>query len=156
MCMYLRLAVMSVQPTVDLTAWLAIRKPVGFCSSAIYFIQWHLFIIPNRAHQNSSKHAGNPTFSALVDLVVSNEMSSFEAKSMFVLVLNTIDQNWHFSNTLHRRGERVSPRQCNVWVNYKFWMLLFTKPNMLLDSNLDISLLTTRSTSAERVDCQHA
>ena len=28
-------------------------------------------------------------------------------------------------------------------------MLVFTKPNMLLASNLEISLLTTRSTSAE-------
>ena len=82
-------------------------------------------------------------------------MSTFEAKSMFGLV-NTTDQNWHLSHTLHWRGERVSSHQSNVWVNYKFLMLLFTKPNMLLASNLDISLLTTRSTSAEKVDCQYA
>ena len=69
--------------------------------------KWPLFIIPNRAHQSFSKHAGNPIFSAVVDLVVSNEMSTFEAKSIFGLV-NTIDQNWHFSYTLHRLGERVS------------------------------------------------
>ena len=127
----------------------------GCGPSANFPHKWHLFIIPNRAHQNSSKHAGNPTFSALVELVVSNKMSTFEAKSMFGLV-NTIDQNWHLSHTLHWRGERVPPHQINVWVNYKFWMLLFTKPNMLLASNLDISLLTTSSTSAEKVDCQHA
>ena len=92
--------------------------------------QWHLFIIPNRAHQNFSKHAGNSTFSALVDLVVSNGMSTFEAKIVFGLV--------------------KSPHLCNVWENCKFWMLLFTTPNKLLASKLDISPLTTRSTSAEK------
>ena len=72
-------------------------------------------------------------------------MSKFESKSMFGLV-NRSDQNRHFSHTLH------VPCLCNVWEIYKFWMLLFTKPNMLLASNLDISLLTTKSTSAEKVE----
>ena len=35
-------------------------------------------------------------------------------------------------------------------------MLVFTKPNMPLGSNSEISLLITRSTSAEKLDYQHA
>ena len=41
----------------------------------------HIFIILNRAYLTFSKHAGDPMFSALVDLVVSycSEISKFEA-----------------------------------------------------------------------------
>ena len=52
--------------------------------------EWHVFIIPNTAHLKFFKRAGDPIVSALVDLVVSSEISKFEAKSMFSLVIISV------------------------------------------------------------------
>ena len=65
------------------------------------------------------------------------EVSKFEVKSMFGLV-NISIQNLF--------SAYISYVMCQLWALIR---INFTKPNMLLASNLEISLLTTTSTCAE-------
>ena len=67
--------------------WSTAREKALISLHIILSSQWHIFIIPNGAHLKFSKHAGDRIFSALVDFVVSSEISKLEAKSMFGLVI---------------------------------------------------------------------
>ena len=84
------------------------------------------FAIPNRAHPNFTKDAGDLIFSALVALGVRSKTSKFEDLSMFGLI-NRRSQTFTFPYSSIARAQGSNPCYANVWENAnifrKFWVV---------------------------------